>query len=77
MTNSKESLKRLTPMRKPKRSEFDQGDGNGIDHDAYDEKMSDFEDAERDRQLEEKFERDDIKDSYADSTDKADKGNKL
>lgn len=31
-------------MRRPKPSEFDQGDGNGIDYDTYDERMSEFED---------------------------------
>ena len=56
-------------MRKPKRSEFDEGDGNGIDHDAYDEKMSEFEDAERDRELEEHFERTEKKERYADHSD--------
>lgn len=56
-------------MRKPKPSEFDTGDGNGVDHDAYDDKMSEYEDAERDRELEERNERTDEKEHYADYSD--------
>ena len=63
-------------MRRPRRSDCTDECGE-FDSECYDEAMGDYEDSERERQLEEKFERDDIKDSYADSTDKADKGNKL
>ena len=39
-------------MRKPKPSDYD--DGNGVDWDCYDEAMGDYEDSERDRELEER-----------------------
>ena len=41
-------------MRKPKPSDCDPGDGNGPDWDCYDEAMGDYEDAERERELEER-----------------------
>ena len=44
-------------MRRPKLNEFDDGDGNGPDFEAYTERMGDYEDAERDRQLEEQWTR--------------------
>ena len=56
-------------MRKPKPSDCDNGDGNGTDWDCFDEAMGEFEDAERDRELEERNEAIDEREHYADYSD--------
>ena len=63
-------------MRRPKLSEFDDGDGNGPDFETYTERMGDYEDAERDRQIEEEWDRQDRKDKkerHADYSDQEEK----
>jgi hypothetical protein len=55
-------------MRKPKRSEFDNGDGT-YDHDGFNEVMGDYEDSERDRELEERMERTEERERHADYSD--------
>ena len=62
-------------MRRPKLSEFDDGDGMGPDYEEYCERMGDYEDSERDRQLEEQWEheekmkRTEERERYADYSD--------
>ena len=56
-------------MRKPNPKDCDQGDGNGVNWDCFDEAMGDFEDAERDRELEERMERTEEKERMADYSD--------
>ena len=55
-------------MRKPKISKFREDDGT-VDHEAFDETMGDYEDAERDRELEERNERTEEKERHADYSD--------
>lgn len=55
-------------MRRPKRSDCIDEEGN-IDHECYDDAMGNYEDAERDRQLEEEMERTEEKERYADYSD--------
>ena len=55
-------------MRRPNIGDFDNGDGT-TDYEEFDEKMSDFEDSERDRELEEHFERTEERERQADYTD--------
>ncbi len=52
-------------MRMPHPKEFDQGDGNGVDYEAYEEAMGDYEDAERDKELDEFFEKEEEKERKA------------
>ena len=61
-------------MRKPRLREFKEDDGQ-YDHEGYDEAMGDYADAERDREIEERFEEDERQDRieekehYADHSD--------
>lgn len=55
-------------MRKPKRSDCTDEHGN-VDHECYDDAMSNYEDAERDRELEERMERKEEKERMADHSD--------
>ena len=55
-------------MRKPKPSDCDDGCGE-VDWECFNEAMGDFEDSERDRELEERMERQDERERYADYSD--------
>ncbi len=56
-------------MRRPKPSDFDPGNGDGIDYKEYEDMMSQYEDSERDRQIEEECERKDEQERMADHSD--------
>ncbi len=53
-------------MTKPKPSYCDTGDGTGVDWECYEEAMGDYMDSERDREIEEKFEREEEKENKND-----------
>ncbi len=55
-------------MRKPKYSDCTDDNGE-FDAECYDEAMGNYEDSERDRELEEHFERQEEKERYADHSD--------
>lgn len=62
-------MQKAEKIRKPKKIDCDNGDGNGVDWDCYDDAMSDYEDSERDRELEERNEEIDEREHYADYSD--------
>lgn len=56
-------------MRKPSLQRDFKNDDGSYDHEGFEDAMDDYADAERDRELEDKFEREDEKERMADHSD--------
>ena len=62
-------------MRRPRPSEFDDGDGNGVDYDAYEEKMDDYADAQRDEMIDRQLMEEEEEDENSNNSNSTDSSN--